>query len=278
MPASLCGVVGLKTTYSLVSNMGVKPLSYVLDTIGPITRNVMDNAIMLNVLAVNNRFDWRNARVEREDYTKGLEESIKGFSVIYSEEWNQQDVQQEVSNAALKCLQILQEQGVNVTPVAPPELSEIRKAHQLVMCAGGHAVHVQDIERNNGDVFEQVLQRLLSGNVTSDEYLQSLEERSRLVHILFDLMGDAQAILLPSTPMTANRIDENAVHYGGQSHVPITTHPRFTWIANFSGFPAISIPAGYDGIGLPIGISLIGKPFQEALLYRIASKIEQAFT
>lgn len=274
MPASLCGVVGMKTTYSLVSNMGVKPLSFVLDTIGPLTRTVKDNAILLNAITENNPLDWRNARKTREDYTGEIGKSIQGLSVAYSEAWNQDDVQPEISDAIHQCLKVLKEKGAKLKPVAPPDLSEIRAAHQLVMCAGGHAVHVEDIKRNNGDVFEQVMKRLLSGNVSSDQYIQCLEERVELIRILFELMGEASAILLPSTPMTANRIQDETVTFSGKSHVPITTHPRFTWIANFSGFPCLSVPVGFDKNGLPMGVSLIGKPFQEAVLYQIASHIE----
>lgn len=276
MPAALCGVVGMKTTFSLVSNVGVKPLSQVLDTIGPLTRNAMDNALILNVISKNNPMDWRNARKPDEDYTRLIGKEINGFVLAFSEDWNNNDIQPEIREGINRCLQALKEQGVTLKQIIPPDLSEIRKAHQLVMCAGGHATHFADIEKNRGEIFDQVMQRLLSGDVTSDQYINSLEERPHLIQIMYELMGDAQAILLPTTPMTANRIDEKEVYYNGIPHVPITTHPRFTWIANFSGFPCISVPIGLDKKGLPMGVALIGKPFQEAILYQIAANIEKA--
>lgn len=278
MPAALCGVVGMKPTFSLVSNAGVKPLSHVLDTIGPLTRNVRDNALLLNAIAKHNPLDWRNADRAPEDYLVGLGKGLSGKTILTYESWNQEDVQPEVAQAMKDGLDILKQAGANVIPVTPPDLSEIRKAHQLVMCAGGHAAHQQDVLRNNGDVFDQVMQRLLSGDTTSDHYITCLEERPHLIRLLLDLFGAADAFLLPSTPITANRILDQEVTFSGKSYVPITTHPRFTWIANFSGFPAISLPAGKDQLGLPIGLSLIGKPFQEATLYQLSACLEDAFS
>ena len=277
IPASLCGCVGLKPTFSLVSNEGIMPLSDCLDSAGPITRTVRDNAILLNGIAGYNRVDVYSACRPAEDYTRQIGGSVRGGMAVIDRRMFEEDVPQDVNRQLMEAVNALSAAGCGIREISFPDTTAFRKAHQMLLVAGGHREHRDDVLHHKDTIYPQVLSRLLTGDMSSDEYIGYMLQRNPFRSLLLDLMNGADVLALPSTPIAAVRIGEENVIVGGKSLPVITAYPRFTWIANIAGFPAISVPAGVTDEGMPVGFSLIARPFDEANLYRYAAVIEESF-
>lgn len=277
IPSALCGVVGMKPTFGRVSKYGVMPLSSALDTIGPITRSVKDNATILNQLAGYDPLDFRSVKTPVQDYTSRLEESIKGAKVAVAIDWfEDEDIEDDVKALFQNALEKLKEMGADLVEVHFPDLSRYRKAHQMMIFAGAwHAC--EDVIRNHKDtIYEQPWHRMLNGNFSAREYLECEKIREEFIVVKQQLMRDYEVMVLPSAPCGATKIGAETAFVNGMEKEILTLHPKFTWMCNFSGYPAISLPIGKkDGI-LPIGISIVGKPFEETNIYRFASRLEEA--
>lgn len=275
IPSSLCGVVGMKPTYGRVSKHGIMALSSALDTIGPITRGVKDNALILNEIAGYDALDFRCAKVATQDYTMRINESIKGAKIAVAVDWfDDEDIDEDVKKLFQNALHKFQELGAQLKEIHFPDLSRYRKAHQKMIAAGAwHAC--EDVIKNHKDtIYEQPWQRMLSGDFSAKEYLECEKIREEFIVIKQKLMEDCEIMLVPSTPCGATLIGAKTTLIKGVNKEILTLHPKFTWFCNFSGYPALSMPIGLNSMGLPIGISIIGHPFEEANIYRFAAQLE----
>jgi len=275
LPSAMCGVVGLKPTFSLVSNEGVMPVNESVDTIGPLTRTVEDNALLLNAIAGYNPRDWRSAPREPENYLRRLKEPLAGGKIACPVECLR-DVEPAVEKAVLNAAKAFAELGAEIKEThVPKELDQYRAAHQLLLMAGAHMEHAKDLEQHRPHIYDQVYHRLMQGGFDSDQYVKYERMRHGMVALLYDWLGDCDALLIPTTPAAACLIGAESVEINGKACPPLTLYPTFTWIASYSGFPSIALPAGTDDRQLPVGISLIARPFDEANLYRYAWHLEQ---
>lgn len=275
IPSALCGVVGLKPTFGRVSKEGVFALSAALDTMGPLTRSVEDNALILNQIAGYNPSDWYSVPAPTEDYTARLKESIKGMKIAVGVDWfEDEDIEEDSAVLFNNALNALKELGAQLKVVHFPDLTKYRRAHQMMIFASAwHAC--EDVIRNHKDtIFEQPWHRMLNGNFAAKEYLECARIREEFLKVKHELMGDCEVMIIPSAPVAATPIGADTAIINGKEKEILTLHPKFTWMSNFSGFPAISLPVGLNREKMPIGISVIGKPFDEANVYRVAGQLE----
>ncbi|WP_059050751.1 amidase [Paenibacillus senegalimassiliensis] len=275
LPAALCGVVGLKPTFSLVSNEGVMPVNASIDTVGPMTRSVEDNALVLNSIAGYNSRDWRSAPLPERNYLAAIHDSIAGCRIAFAADTFDGPLAPAVRDAIASALQAFGQLGARVRSEPLPDLQPWRTAHQLLLMAGAYQAHQHDLEQHSEQIYEQVRTRLLQGRIHSCQYVEYERSRSAMIRMLLEWMGDCDIVLLPTTPATAALIGAEAVEMNGELHSPLTLYPTYTWIASFSGLPCLSLPIGKDEQGLPIGLSLMARPFHEAQLYRFASQLER---
>ena len=276
IPSALCGVVGMKPTFGRVSKYGVMPLSAALDTMGPITRSVYDNALLLNVIAGYNPLDWYSVKTPVQDYTERVEESIKGSKIAVAVDWfEDEDIDEETAKLFKQAIEGLKHAGAELVEVHFPDLAKYRRAHQMMIFAGAwHAC--QDVIHNHKDtIYDQPWHRMLNGDFTAKEYLECEKIREEFLVLKYELMEECDVMLVPSAPVGATKIGEQYTIVNGVEKEILTLHPKFTWMCNFSGFPAISVPIGYEANHMPIGISIIGRPFDEANIYRFARKVEE---
>lgn len=272
IPASLCGVVGLKPTYGRVSLRGVFPLSWNLDHAGPLTRSVKDAALLLQVLAGYDEKDPASANVPVDDYSKDIEAGIKGWRIALAVGDFVEVSEAEVLAAVRVAARYFEFLGAKVEEVDTSWLYEAAVANGRITQADGAAYHRERLESNPELFGADVRQRLESGrDLSSGEYVLARRKqvearrRSELFFHQYD------ALLLPSTPITALPIEdiENSA-----SQAPSLT--RFTAPFNLTGLPALSVPCGFTKAGLPIGLQIVSGHWQEAKVLRAGYAFEQA--
>jgi len=272
IPASLCGVVGLKPTYGRVSLRGVFPLSWNLDHAGPLTRCVKDAALLLQIMAGYDEKDPVSVDVSVDDYSKNIEAGVKGWRIALAVGDFVEVSDTEVLSAVRVAAKYFEYLGAKVEEVDTTWLYEAAVANGRMTQADGATYHRERLETNPELFGADVRQRLESGrDLSSGDYVlarrKQVEARRRSE--LFFRQYDA--LLLPSTPITAlpiNDIENSA------SQAPSLT--RFTAPFNLTGLPALSIPCGFSKAGLPIGLQIVSGHWQEAKVLRAGYAFEQS--
>jgi aspartyl-tRNA(Asn)/glutamyl-tRNA(Gln) amidotransferase subunit A len=277
IPASMCGIVGMKPTFGRVSKYGVFPLSQTLDHIGPMTRTVKDNAILLHAIAGYDKNDQYSVHEDKEDFTreldKGLKDTVIGIPTSFYFEKLEQDVKKQIQDA----ITVFQRLGAKVVEVDLPNLEQISLALHTILRCDAYSVHAQRLQEYPIQWDHEVKERLLLGAETKGyEYAKALEYRHIAINAYKEVLNKVDVILAPTVPILPTNLDQRKIDlpgYEGQ-HVrtPIT---RLTGPTNLNGFPSLSVPCGFSKSGLPIGMQLIGKPLDEAKLYRFGYAFEQ---
>ena len=271
-PATMCGVVGMKPTYGLVSRRGVFPLAYSLDHVGPLTRTVHDNALVLDVLAGYDARDPGSANVESGGYCTALHEGLKGLTVGVLEHFYTRDCEADAAMAMAigSAVDVLKRLGAKVRTVATLPLTQFAAINRTIMMGEAYALHEHWLRERPGDYGQLTRERLLTGAfIRAADYVNALRLRAKVAASFHALFEDVDVIVTASAMDPACRIDDpKAVEYtyGRQARAPF----------NVTGSPALAVPAGYTADGLPLGIQLVGEPFNEACLYRVAYAYERA--
>jgi aspartyl-tRNA(Asn)/glutamyl-tRNA(Gln) amidotransferase subunit A len=272
IPASLCGVVGLKPTYGRVSLRGILPLSWNLDHPGPITRRVEDAALMLQVMGGYDEQDPTSVKTLPGDYSSHLKDTMKDRKAIlavgsFIEEMTDPEVLQAV-HAAVK---VLEGQGATITELNMDYLRDAAFANALMTQADGAAFHHERMKEHLDWFGEDVRQRLETGAAfTSTEYALARRTQAEMKRRLTLLFEECDVILLPTTPIAAPVLEgENAIE-----RAKLLT--RFTSPFNLTGLPALSVPCGFTSEGLPIGLQIVARAWNEAGALRTGYAYQQA--
>ncbi len=261
IPASFCGVVGLKPTYGAVDRSRVQPLGLSLDHVGPLTRSVGDARLTFQIMAhpVHDRAAWANIR----DIRIGLPENFY-FSGI----------EPEVKRAVEKAARDAEQLGARVTPVRVPDIEALNAAGRVILLAEASALYEPYWERRE-DFGADVLALLDQGRlVPATDYINAQRLRRALLKDFHALFANIDCLFTPTTPIAAPRIGQKQVELDGQ---PVDTRlaaTRFVRGINVLGFPALSLPCGASGEGLPIGLQMIARPFEENLLLTLGEALE----
>lgn len=271
-PASMCGVVGMKPTYGLVSRRGVAPLSYSLDHVGALTRTVRDNALMLDLITGHDALDPGSANIASGGYTSQLGRDIKGIRVGVLRHFYTSDIQADAEMAASieAAAKKLADLGASVREVSTVPLGDYLACNRTILTSEAFAVHEQWMRERPQDYGALARERLMAGAfVRAADYVNATRLRRKLTEGFHALYADVDVIITTSSMDPACRIDDPlAVEYtyARQSRAPF----------NVTGSPALSVPTGFCQSGLPLAMQIVGKPFSEALIYRVAHAYEQA--
>ena len=269
-PASMCAITGLKPTYGLVSRHGVFPLATSLDHVGPMTRTVRDNAILLQILAGHDHKDPASARQPIGDYSADLDRGVKGLRIGHIRHFYAEDDLGDPEQVAAVdgAADVLRRLGADVVEIRLPHAREFAACCRLILRAEAYATHRHWLAERPGDYGDLARARLMDGaSVSAADYIDAQRLRGRLIKQTTDAFADIDAALTISSLDPPCRIDDAeacARNYPRQARQPF----------NVTGQPAIAIPAGFTQGGLPLGIQLVGHYFQEALLYRVAHAYE----
>ncbi|HEX7125725.1 MAG TPA: amidase [Thermodesulfobacteriota bacterium] len=270
IPASLCGIVGLKPTAGRVSLYGVVPLSRTLDSIGPMTRSVEDAALLLEVMAGPDAEDPLTAAAPAADVSPVLGAGVRGMRLALLPPRDRDGVDPDVLLAFDEAVAELVRAGAQVEPLALTEpLGDYAARAGIVMAPEAYAAHRDLVEREGARMDPHVRARFLAGaRVGAADYLDALDHRRGSARAFIGALAGFDAFLTPTTPIVAipvTEVDEGAL--------PLS---RFTRAVNYLGLCALALPCGFDRQGLPVSLQIVGRPFDEATVLRVGLAFERA--
>ena len=271
-PASMCGITGMKPTYGRVSRRGVAPLAFSLDHIGPMTRTVRDNALMLQVVAGHDPGDPGSADEPVPEYGAMLDQGVRGLRIGVLRHFYTSDVagDPEQVTALDAAVNLLAEAGAETSEIVLPALQDFSACGQIILAAEAYAVHEQWLKERPQDYGARARERLLAGAaLRAVDYVQAVRWRRELRDQVAAAFANIDLAITASSMDPACRIDDDATlaaNYWRQARMPF----------NVTGQPGLVIPAGFSRGGLPLSLQLVGHPFGEALLYRAAQFYEDA--
>ena len=294
-PASFCGVVGLKPTYGLVSRYGLVAYASSLDQIGPITKDVTDTAMLLNIIAGHDEKDTTSIDIEKKDYTKALKNDVKGLKIGVPKEYFAEGINPEVREAVLKAIEEYKAMGAEVEEFSLPIAQYALATYYIIADAeassnlgrfdGIRYGYRTPSYQNLSDIFvnsrsegfgDEVKRRILLGTyVLSSGYYDAYYKKAQQVRTLikneFDKAFEKYDVLI--TP-TAPNVSFNI---GSKTNNPLEMYMEdlCTVPINVAGVPAISVPCGLSENGMPIGMQIIGKQFDEETILNAAYTYEQ---
>ena len=260
IPASFCGVVGLKPTYGAVDRTGVQPLGLSLDHVGPLAGTVDDVSVSFEAMAGHQH---ARAPLALGSIRVGLPRNYY-FSGLDS------DVKEAFEKAALHAEAI----GARVIPVEVPDLDALNVAGRVILLAEASAVYEPYWERRQ-DFGADVLALLDQGRlVPATDYVNAQRLRRKMRNEFHALFRSIDCLFTPTTPITAPRIGQKQIELNGEIEDTRLAATRFVRGMNVLGFPALSMPCGKSREGLPIGLQIIGRPFEEGLLLSLGAALE----
>lgn len=270
-PATMCGVVGMKGTYGLVSRRGVFPLAYSLDHVGPLTRTVNDNALMLDLIAGHDALDPASADTRAGNYTAALGHGVNGLRIGVIRHFYTRDIEgdAEMVDGIEAALKVLAGLGASVKEIETAPLGEYAACNRTILTAEAYAIHEKWLQERPQDYARLTRERFLSGAfISAADYINALRVRAKLTRAFHALFSDIDVAITASALDPACRINDPAEidrTYGRQARAPF----------NVTGSPALAIPVGFSSAGLPLGMQIVGKPFSEAFLYRVGHAYER---
>ena len=256
-PAALCGVVGLKPTYGRVSGYGVMKLSWSVDHVGPMTRTVEDNALMLNVIAGRDPADWAAADVPVPDYTRALRRGMRGLRVGIPTRALIDGFHPDELRAFDDALAVFRNLGARVVEVDfPPTLRVMGDAHNIIRICEAASYHEPFLEAHPELYGPSNVRRDIEAGslITAGQYLRAQKMRKVFLRQMLALFEGFDVMVTPeSTPA------------GEVTRAALNPHSPF----NDTGFPGLAVPAGFSTSpqGLPLSIQIVGKPFDEETVY-----------
>lgn len=296
-PASFCGVVGLKPTYGLVSRYGLVAFASSLDQIGPITKDVRDSALLLNIIAGYDEKDTTSYDMPKKDYTKALTGNVKGLKIGVPKEFFGEGIDEEVKQKLQEAIAIYKKLGAEVEEFSLNIAEYALATYYIIACAEassnlgrfdgiryGHRTEkfadLKELYRNSrSEGFgEEVKRRIILGTyVLSSGYYDAYYKKAQKVRTLvkneFDkAFAKYELLLTPTSPTVAFEM-------GSRKNNPLEMYLAdiCTVSVNIAGLPGISIPCGVNSEGMPVGMQLIGNRFEEEKILNTAYVFEKEF-
>ncbi len=294
-PSSFCGVVGLKPTYGLVSRYGLVAFASSLDQIGPITKDVKDSSMLLNLIAGHDEKDSTSVNIEKKDYTKALKNDVKGLKIALPKEFFGEGINKEVKDSLMKAVETYKKLGAEVEEISLDVAQYSLATYYIIACAEASSnlgrfdgirytyrtpefTNLKEIyKKSRSEAFgAEVKRRIILGTyVLSSGYYDAYYKKAQQVRTLVTnefnkAFEKYDVILTPTSPTVAFGIGE-------KSNNPLEMYLAdiCTVSVNIAGLPGISIPCGVDSQGMPIGMQLIGNKFCEETILNAAYTFEQ---
>lgn len=295
-PAACCGVVGLKPTYGRVSRYGLVAFASSLDQIGPITKDVEDSAILMNIIGGHDPLDSTSADIPLPDFRKALNKDIKGLRIGIPEEYFIEGMDREVERSIRDAIKVIGDLGAKTIKISLPHTGYAIATYYILATSeassnlarydgvkyGFRAEKGSDLldmymkTRSQGFGSEVKRRIMLGTYALSSGYYEAYYKKAQQVRTLIKRDFDnafktVDVIVTPTSPTPAFRIGEKI-----EDPLQMYLSDIFTISVNLAGVPAISIPCGFTSDNLPIGLQLIGKHFDEETILRVAYTYEQS--
>lgn len=274
MPASYCGIVGLKATYGLVPIRGIMPLTLSLDHCGPMTRSVADNALMLNVMAGYDKLDITSVAHQKEDYVAQLSQPVSGLRIGMPASYFD-GLDPEVAQAVEAAVNVLAKATAGVKDVILPGVTHLGSLGTL---GETYAYHEEYFKRASGKYMlpeRRRLQAAADSEARAVDYIRAKWEVELLRRQVDDAFSDFDLVVLPTQKILPPPLNELIK----RAQDPTPANPRVVSNCapfNVLGIPALSLPCGFSKSGLPIGLMIAGPNFSEGKVLALAQAYEQA--
>lgn len=278
LPGALSGVVGMKPSFGRVSNRGFCPLSYSCDAIGPMTKNVRDNAEVLQVISGYDPDHMYSKTFDGAPLTGKIGRSIEGMRIGLPVHWLEEALDEEIRANVQEVAEVLKELGAVLVEIDLPsraELEELRAHHQRVLISEGYHAHQPELA-HPGKFDEGIYQRLLGGKQSSLDYVASYQHKQTLIDLYRKVYDQCDVLLTPAVMLPACDLYQKEVELDGQTYTTMKAYTEFTWLDSFSGFPSLNLPSGFNRDGLPLGVLLNGRMGDESRIYQVAALLETA--
>jgi aspartyl-tRNA(Asn)/glutamyl-tRNA(Gln) amidotransferase subunit A len=275
IPASYCGVAGIKPTFGRVSKYRVLPLGFTLDHMGPLARSVRDCAVVLEAIAGYDPRDETSVRRPVSKYVPEAGCSIQGLRVGLPENFYLERLDADVEKSVGAAFRLAESLGAAVVPVRVPDIPALNAVARVILLAEASSVLGRYTETHRGQIGADVLSLLDQGRmVPATDYIDAQRLRRGMIREFNNIWKQVDCLFTPTAPITAPRIGAQTVEIQGETEDARLASTRFMRGINALGLPALSIPCGRDGKGMPIGLQIIGKPFDEATVLRAGAAME----
>lgn len=293
-PAALCGIVGLKPTYGRVSRFGLIAYASSFDVIGPMTKDVTDCALLMNIIAGYDKFDSTSVNIEVPDYTKSLINDVKGIKIGVPKEYFIAGIDPEVEKSVLDAVNLLKSLGAEVIEISLPHTEYAIATYYLLATAeassnlarydgikyGYRTPKYEDLldlyMKSRSEGFGKEVKRriilgtfVLSAGYYEAYYLKAQKVRTLIKRDFQEAFTKCNVIITPTSPTPSFKIGEKI-----DDPLQMYLSDIFTVSVNLAGLPAINVPCGFQKDGLPIGLQIIGKHFDEPTIIRVAYTFE----
>jgi aspartyl-tRNA(Asn)/glutamyl-tRNA(Gln) amidotransferase subunit A len=278
LPSAINGVTGIRPTYGRVSNHGIIPLAWSMDTAGPMARTVEDCALMFGTMAGHDPKDPTTAARPCADYLAGLGDGVRGLRIGVVPGYFFQHLQPRVHDAVQAALDTFERLGAQRVDVGIENIHGNISAQLTVESAEPSTYHQRWLRERPQDYGDDVRTLLEVGELLlATHYLQAQRYRTLLRNEFIEAFRKVDVFLCPTLPFTATPLGATTVVIeNGIEEDMLSAIMQFTGVASLTGLPAMSVPCGFDDEGMPIGMQLIGRPFDEATLFRMGHAYQGA--
>jgi len=269
-PAGFCGTAGIKPTYGLVSRCGIFPLSFSLDTAGPLTWTVEDSALMLDVLAGHDPNDQGSAKAPKIDYGAASHRPIKGMRIALARSWYE-GVTPDMAKGIDEAVRVLRDQGAIVEDVVFPDIWDYHICGRVIITTEAHAIHRRDvIERPEKFGYTTRRRFQLGAFITAEQYISALRFRRKLQ------LDTRAAMRGYDLVMTANHWGAPEIFQEPQPIFHFLDKASLTMPFNVTGQPALTVCCGFGSDGFPLSFQLASRAFDEASVFAAGAAYERA--
>ena len=269
IPSALCGIVGIKPTFGMISRSASFAMSWSQDTPGPMTQNVTDCAIMLKSIAKHDSSDYNSAKFTPVDYYKELKASVDNIRIGIPDSFFFDIVDEEVKQAVLEAANVLKSLGAEIFEVKLELIEKSLDISTIIINAEASEIHSKDLENHASELDPGSRWRIeLVNFVSAVDYIRAQRARSAFVKGLNTTFEKVDLLLTPTIPVLAPGLNETEILIQGKKEDPLPLLSRLTRPFNLSGHPAISLPCGFSNSGLPIGFQLVAPYFKEQRLLK----------
>ena len=271
LPSAINGVVGIRPTYGRVSNHGIIPLAWSMDTAGPMTRTVQDCALMFGVMAGHDSHDPASAARPCPDYLAGLNDGVRGLRIGVVPGYFFHHLQPPVHDAVRVALDTFTGLGAQLVDVDIENIHGNISAQLTIESAEPSTYHQRWLRERPQDYGEDVRALLEVGELLlATHYLQAQRYRTLLRNEFLAAFRKVDVFVCPTLPFTATKLGATTVVIeNGVEEDMLSAIMQFTGVPSLTGLPSMNVPCGFDPDGMPIGMQIIGRPFDEAALFRI---------
>lgn len=276
LPASFCGVVGLKPNFGRVSKAGVLPLSYRYDHTGPLTRSVQDAALMLNAMAGYDPADPMSIPMPPEDFTRKLNDGVRGLRIGVLRNWFFENIQPDIGDAVETAIAELVRLGAQVEDCTITGAGEALGGTFGFVLAEAQGIHAAALSSRPQDFGDDVRELLQSPAPDVASIIGGMRANDAWTAACRVALEDYDVLLTPTVAITAPLIGQEIVDVGGVEDSVMGAMIRNTGPFNGAHLPALSVPCGFNAGGMPIGLQIIGRPFDEATVVQVGHAYEQA--